>query len=145
MRAQLLTNDMGKLDEKIAKLEEQHAEETVERHLAQYDAEQFAKGLMVLGGVRVAGSIATNISSEAFKALIRFGEDKYFESFTDSEGNYFTNFADFLNESPYSPMTKTQFYARKTLFDSEGERMFDLFGELGLSIRKRKLDRKSVV
>jgi hypothetical protein len=94
---------------------------------------------MILGGVRVAGSIASSISAEAFKALIRFGEDKYFASFTDPDGDYFTNFADFLNKSPYSPMTKTQFYARKTLFDKEGERLFDIYGELGLSIRKRKL------
>jgi len=36
-------------------------------------------------------------------------------------------------------MTKTQFYTRKTLFDSEGEKLFDIFGEMGLSIRKRRL------
>lgn len=130
---------MGKLDTKIEKLAEEHASEEVERHLASHTAAQRDMGLMILGGIRVLGNYASMLSADSFKALIRFGEDKLFEAFTNDEGEYFTRFADFLDKSPQSPMTKAAFYDRKTLFDKEGERMFDLFGELGLSIRKRKL------
>lgn len=124
---------MGKLEEQIARLEEKVAEEDVNDHLVRYNAEQRDIGLMILGGVRVLGNYASIMSSDAFKALIRFGDEKLYLAFG------YNTFAEFLNECPQSPMTKTQFYARKSLFDSEGERMFDLFGDLGLSIRKRKL------
>lgn len=130
---------MKKLDDKIRALEDQHAEQSVEQHLAAFSAEQRDIGLMVLGGVRIAGQISTTVASESFKALIRFGEEKLFEAFTDANGNHFTRMADFLDQSPFSPMSKHAFHDRKALFEKEGEKLFDIFGELGLSIRKRKM------
>lgn len=124
---------MDSLTKKLRKVEEEDAEQNVVEHLAGYSAEQRDIGLMVIGGIRVTGQYAASMSSEAFKALIRFGDEKLFEPFG------YTRFADFLDDCPYSPMTKAQFYERKALFDKEGERIFDFFGELGLSIRKRKL------
>lgn len=124
---------MDNLTKKIRSVEEAHASELVASRLESYSSEQRDLGLMVLGGFRVSERISAAVAAEGFKALMRFAEEKLYEAFG------FTNMVDFLNDSPHAPMTKAQFYERRELYGKEGERLFDLFTELGLSIRKRKL------
>jgi len=122
-----------KLNKQIRELEEEHAAETVESHLEAFRQEDHDRAMFILGGVNIADKIATSLNAEAIKALITFQEQKLHEALG------FETFVAFLNESEYSPMSKQQFYDRKAILEKEGEKMFDLLTELGVSMRKRKL------
>lgn len=124
---------MNGLQQKIRAVEDEHAEETLNNHLKAHDEDKFARALMVLGGVKTADRIAQSISSQVMNAMITFQTQDLHESLG------FNRFADFLDKSEFSPMSKNEFYKRKELFESEGEKVFDLLTELGISLSKRKL------
>lgn len=122
-----------KLQKRIEEAEDEIAGEIVD---ARSDAHREAakmRAMFVLGGVTVAKKVAASLNAEAIKILSRFQEDKMHEDLG------FGTFVEFLNESEYSPLTKTQFYDGKGLLEKEGDAMFDMLTELGISIRKRKL------
>lgn len=122
-----------KLQQEIRDLEESHADEAVQARLAAHKEAQKLKAMFVLGGANIAGKIAASLASEAIRTVIRFQEEKLYEPLG------FATFVDFLNESEYAPMTKNQFYDRKAILEKEGDTIFDLLTELGVSVRKRKL------
>lgn len=122
-----------KLNEKIREAEEEHAGEVLDTRLEAHRDAQKMRAMFVLGGINIAGRVAASLDSEAITSLILFQQQKLHEALG------YLKFDVFLNESEYSPMTKAQFYERKALLEKEGEAMFNLLTELGLSIRKRKL------
>lgn len=122
-----------KLQKEIRSLEESHANDEVQARLAAHNEAQRLRGMFVLGGANIAGKIATSLETEAIKTLIRFQEEKLYEPLG------YSTFVQFLNESEYAPMTKSQFYERKAMLEKEGDKLFDLLTEVGVSIRQRKL------
>lgn len=122
-----------KLQERLRKVEDEHAEEVVATGLVEHRQTGRDRAMFVLGGINIAGKVAAALDSDAIKALITFQEEKMHEALG------FETFVQFLNDSEYAPMSKTQFYDRKAILEKEGERLFDLLTELGVSIRKRKL------
>ena len=66
-------------------------------------------------------------------ALITFQNEKMHENLG------FNRFADFLDKSDYSPMSKTDFYRRKELFESEGAEIYDAFNAIKIPMSTRKL------
>jgi len=121
------------LAEKVREVEDEHAGQVLDTHLSKHGDALRMRAMFILGGVNIAGKVAASLGSEAIKALVKFQEEKMHEALG------FETFVDFLGESEYSPMTKAQFYERKALLEKEGESLFDMLTELGMSIRRRKL------
>jgi len=97
------------------------------------------RALLFLGGMRAADRISASLSAQVMANLISFEKEKMHETLG------FKRFAEFLDRSPYSPMTKHQFYKRREVFDREGEQVFDLMNEIGLPLARRKLLGRGVV
>lgn len=89
--------------------------------------------LLFLGGMRAADRISAALSAQVMSNLIAFEKERMHEAMG------FTRFAEFLDRSPYSPMTKHQFYKRREIFEREGEQVFDLMNDIGLPLARRKL------
>lgn len=124
---------MDDLAKKIREVEDAHGEQLVEAHIERHRQMSRERAIFVLGGIRATGKIAAALDADAIKGLILFQEQKGHEALG------FDRFADFLNDSELSPMSKRQFYDRKDLLEKEGDVVFDLLNDLGVSIRKRKL------
>ena len=91
------------------------------------------EALMYLGGIGAIKSLADKLSSQTVRALEAFGESKGYEALG------FATFADFLNESPYSPMKKSVYYERLSALEAEGDGTYNLLNNLGVPLSKRKL------
>lgn len=118
---------------KIEQLEDQHLQDKFELLTDAAKEQRKNQALMIIGGVRVANRIARSINSQVMNALIMFQDDQMYQSFG------YKTFVEFLTESEYAPMTKHEFYARKGVFEKEGEDLFDLMEEIGVSLSVRKL------
>ncbi|MDQ3322430.1 MAG: hypothetical protein M3525_08385 [Acidobacteriota bacterium] len=87
----------------------------------------------------IVKSMTAHLGSKHILALRAFQERKFYKALGHD------NFADFLNNSPHSPMTKSQYFERLNLLLREGEETYDLLNEIGISNRDRKrLPPKSV-
>lgn len=122
-----------KLQKKIREAEEAHAEEVLTEHLAENRQVVRDRALLLLGGFKAAQKIAHAINSEVMRAIETFQADRLYQAFG------FDRFVDFLDGYEHSPMSKNQYYERKALLDKEGDVLFDMYGSLGLSVRRRKL------
>lgn len=91
------------------------------------------RSLLYLGGMRAADRIASALSAQVMANLIAFEKEKMHEQMG------YRRFVDFLDRSPYSPMTKHQFYKRREVFEREGEEVFDLMNDIGLPLARRKM------
>jgi hypothetical protein len=91
------------------------------------------RALLFLGGMRAADRIASALSAQVMANLIAFEKEKLHEQMG------YKRFVEFLDHSPYSPMTKHQFYKRREIFDREGEQVFDLMNDIGLPLARRKM------
>lgn len=123
---------MSNLEDKIREVETEDAIATVNNNLKNHQVSRQMQAAMIMGGIRAVDRVAKGISSQAMVATIRFQDDKLHEEFG------FDRFADFLDKSPYSPMTKHEFYKRKEVFDSEGEQTFDALNAINISLTTRK-------
>jgi len=87
---------------------------------------------MIAAVPAIVKSINAHLGSKHILALREFQERKLYKGFGHD------NFADFLTNSPHSPMTKNQYFDRLNLMLKEGEETYDLLNELGVSNRDRK-------
>ncbi len=124
---------MSSLKDKIREVEDQHADETVEQHLAVHDKRSQDQALLLLGGIRAVNRITENLSSQVMEALIAFQKEGMSVHFG------FERFADFLDQSEYSPMKKSEFYRRKELYEAEGGLLYDAFNSARIPLSTRKL------
>jgi len=124
---------MKELQKKIEEIEDQYAEETLNMHLDKHAQAKRDKALKLIGAIRSVDQISKSLSTQAIKVTIAFQQEKMHESFG------FKRFADFLDESEHSLMTKSEFYQRKTIFENEGETLFDSLSEAGVPLSTRKL------
>lgn len=91
------------------------------------------KAAVSIGYITAFQKISNVLSAEFMRALIQFQEMKMHEALG------YSRFENFLNESPYSPMSKNQFYDRAKILETEGDELFDLLNNFGLAVSKRKL------
>jgi hypothetical protein len=122
-----------RLQKRIDEVEDQHAEEVVQEHLAHHRDRAFREALHLSGGFKVAAKLVKVIDTELMRGLERFQEEKRHEALG------YQRFVEFLDQSEYSPMSKAQYYERRALLEKEGDQVFNFFNDLGVSIRKRKL------
>lgn len=121
------------LQKKIREVEDQHAEETLQNHLQNHSQQEMTKAAFAIGAIAAISNLSRVLSSKSMRDLMIFQEMKMHETLG------FSRFDDFLNESEYSPMTKSQFYERKAVLEKEGDSLFDLLNSSGVPIYKRKL------
>jgi hypothetical protein len=119
-------------NEKLLELETKQA---IEKHAFQVDhfkLQRIAESWKFAGKVLALSSIRRAINSQELLGLKLFQSEERYKDLG------FDNFVEFLN-SEHSPCTKSQYYERIKLLDSEGEQTFDLLNELGVSNSTRKL------
>lgn len=121
------------LQTKIREVEEEYAEEYLQKKLGSFAQNERDRAAVAIGVIGAFEKIANVLSAESIRALIQFQESKMHESLG------FDRFENFLNESPYAPMTKNQFYDRKKLLETEGDSLYDLLNNVGIPVSKRKL------
>lgn len=108
------------------------------RSAEEQERENFGRTMRVLGGIQVANRIAAAVGAEAMRALIRVEEEKLYRALGCE------TFVEFLN-SEDSPVSKKQYYDRKALLEKEGDVLFDMLTEMGVSMKARKLLGKGAV
>jgi hypothetical protein len=103
-------------------------------HLASNQiTDQMADGLKLLGAVQAGLNISKSVSARSIRVLQDFLEAKGYEAFGHE------SLTDFLNNSPHSPMSKSQYYDRLEILDKEGDTTFDLLNNLRIPVAARKL------
>lgn len=123
---------MKDLDKRIREAEEEVADAAVEQSNEVYKQQARDRAMQLVGGFKTAAKIAQVIDTEWMRGLERFQEQREYLSLG------YATMVDFLG-SDDSPVTKSQYYERKALLEKEGDKLFDLFGNIGLSLRNRKL------
>lgn len=91
------------------------------------------EALMFLGGIGAINSLTDKLAAQTIRALEAFGESKAYENFG------YSTFAEFLDDSPHSPMTKHQYYDRRNALAVEGDSTYNLLNSMGVPLSKRKL------
>jgi len=122
-----------KLQKKIRQIEDEHAESVEKAIQANHEKDKHARALLLLGGIRAVDRVRQNLSSQVMTALITFQDEDMHESLG------YDRFADFLDNSEYSPMKKSDFYRRKELFEKEGSELYDAFNAMKIPLSTRKL------
>lgn len=116
----------------LEKLKEEHQKEEWALQSGEVKNKKQAQVFMILGGVHVANKIASSINSQVMNTLIEFQEKQMYLELG------YENFVDFLSNSEYAPMSKSEFYRKRDIFLAEGGELFDLMNEIGVSMNVRK-------
>jgi len=125
---------MKALEVKIREVEDVHAGEALERHLGNYNQAEREEALLIVGGLIAVDRLKDAVAAETINALARFQQEGRHRALG------FNQFADFLTNSPLSPMTKSAFYRAKELLDKEGIPAYNFLTlQLAFPAGKRKL------
>jgi hypothetical protein len=116
-------------------LKELETKQAIEKH--QFQIEHFTETqknetLIFVGKLQAVSSMRRALNSQELRGLQIFQkEERHFHL-------GFETFVDFLN-SEYSPTTKSQYYERIKILETEGDQVFDLLSEVGVAVSTRKL------
>jgi cell division protein FtsB len=128
---------MSSLATQIDKLKDDHADAALERAQTVQDDNAVKEAVFILGRIKqndhIGNAIAANLSAQTILALQRFQQEKKHEALG------YDTFDKFLNESPYSPMTKPQYYDRLAIVTKHGPDVADLLTSIGISMRSQKM------
>lgn len=124
---------MTRKSQSIEPVKEKVGKRAVEESAAAASEVSRDAALVFLGGVGAVNNLSEKLSAQTIRALEAFGESKGYE------GLGYKTFADFLNESPLSPLTKGKYYERLAALETEGDSAYDLLNNLGVPLSKRKL------
>ena len=124
---------MKKRNTSLERYKDDLAQSAVEHTAASHAVVQKDDALLMLGGIGAIKHLTDKLSAQTLRALEAFGEAKGYEELG------FSTFADFLDNSSYSPLTKNQFYDRKKTLELEGDAAYDLLNNIGVPISVRKL------
>lgn len=124
---------MGTLKEKLEQVKDEHLERVIEGQIEKHDLAKQQAAHILIGGIRAVHRVSDNLDSQVMAALIQFQKEDMHECFG------YKRFADFLDESEFAPMKKSEFYRRKELFESEGGQLYDTFNAARIPIATRKL------
>lgn len=92
---------------------------------------------MIESGMRLGAAgaflvVSRKLTAEFFHMVEQFAETKGHEALG------YSRIDDFLDESPYSPMSSNQYYDRKGLLEREGDSTFDVLNGLKVPVSARK-------
>ena len=118
--------------EKIELVKTETAAATVQKIEVMQGEAATLQAAMMLGGIRVANSIAEATALQVMQALKSFQESKGYTSFG------YDTFDKFLDNCPQSPMSKSQYYERRKLLSAEGDEVFQFMTALNVPMSTRK-------
>lgn len=121
-----------KLQKRVEQGKEHVSQKAHSQLLAAQISGEAAEGLMLLGAVQAGLNISKSVSARAVRVLQSFLDAKGYESFGHE------SLTDFLNNSPFSPMTKNQYYDRLEILEREGDATFDLLNQMRIPVAVRK-------
>lgn len=115
------------------------AQTAIEHHAETTSSVLHTDALFMLGGLGAINRLSEKLAAQTIRALEAFGEAKGYEPLG------YQTMAEFLDQSPHSPLTKNQFYDRKSALEVEGDAAYDLLNSLGVPLSKRRLLTEGVV
>jgi hypothetical protein len=121
------------LKNKIEKVEEEHFQQAETDHIERHDQIRRDAAMRFLGGAMALDRLKEHLSSQVISAIMAVEEHNLYKEFG------FERFADFLDKSELSPMSKSQFYRLKELYVKEGPANYDLLTEWNVPLSTRKL------
>lgn len=121
----------SKLQTKLDAARDEWAGEQLTEHLSAHDQRRRESALIQTGAFHAANKIASAVQSELIRAMKQFQTEHGYLALG------FANMVEYL-KSDLSPLTKSQYYEYKTLLEREGDELFSLYSEIGLSARTRK-------
>jgi len=128
--------DQSRPANKLARAKERVAETATTKLAAVRQNEKTIDAAMRLGAVgamfAVAEQFSSHMNAAGLRALAHFAEVEGYRQFG------FDRFDEFLSKSPYSPLTRSQYYERKALLDREGDAVFDMLNTLRVPAAARK-------
>lgn len=124
---------MDKLQIKLRAVEDEHAEEVLNNHLEKHANSKRDRAIFILGNIRATDRISKALNSQAMIAAFAFQKEDLHEALG------YPAFADFLDNSEFSPMSKHEFYERKKVFENEGEKVFDALNDMDIPLKTRRL------
>lgn len=86
----------------------------------------------VLGGLAAISTLNKMIGSQTLRGWQRFFEEEMHMTLG------YKDISHFLSEAPQSPMTKSQWYERRIVLETEGDNTFDLLNSIRIPISARK-------
>lgn len=120
------------MNNKLQKLKDKHDLEEYDVKVEEVRTQKLKQAYMFLGAVHNVKNLSNVFTSQYLRGV----------SAIESENLYldmgFATFVEFLN-SEESPITKSQYYDRIKLLESEGDKFFDLLNEIGVAKATRKL------
>ncbi len=127
-----LWNLKGKMKDKLEKLKEDHQIEVHKMRVADATDSRKARAFMFLGGVHAVNKLVKSLDSNFLRGIQAIEEEKLYVDLG------FDVFVDFL-DSEYSPMSKSTYYNKIKILETEGDNVFNLMNEIGVSVATRKL------
>lgn len=125
------------LKDKLSQVKDAHAAEIVDRQGDEFAEQARIEAAFILGRIKqndhIRQGIGANLEAQTILALDRFQEEKKYKALG------FDKFDEFLDKSPLSPMTKTQYYTRRGLINMHGAEVYDLLTAVGISVRAQKM------
>lgn len=121
------------LTTKMERAKDAAALEHLDEELHRSESKRLQTAWMAIGAIHTTRKLTEAMKGEIVKVLAEFGEKELYKTVG------YSTFAEFLDNSEYSPMSKSAFYERKQLLDAEGIETFDLLSALGLPVRKRRM------
>jgi hypothetical protein len=121
-----------RVSDKVRELKTNEAALVVKEIHAARQGDAAINATLLLGASGALDATARLTASQSVRALQRFRDSKGHESLG------FTNFKDFLNKSPYSPMSYDQFNDREKLLETEGDVVFNLLSTMRVPAVARK-------
>jgi hypothetical protein len=97
------------------------------------------KKIMLVGGIKAVKTLAEASYLQVMLALKNFQETEGYKAFG------YDKFDVFLDDSPHSPMSKSQYYERKKVLDIEGGDVFELLNSISIPISTRKALKKGEI
>lgn len=124
------------LKKNIDRVKDEHAEQEFQALLKNADESAIRDTIFILGQIkhndRIANAFHANLSAQSIRALETVQKLKRHEVMG------YATFEQLLTESPYSPMSKRQYYDRLALLRKHGDEIYDLLTSIGISVRAQK-------
>lgn len=121
------------LSQKIREVEDDHAAEIEQSHIATHDQMRRDQAMQFLGGAYAIDRLKEHLASQVIGALMTIEEQKLYLEFG------YERFADFLDKSHLSGMSKTSYYRLRELYLKEGPEKYDMLMHWSIPLATRKL------
>lgn len=121
------------LEKRIRAVEDEHAAELEQSHIATHDQLRRDQAMQMLGAAKYADSLRARTASHVIQFLMTVEEEKIYRDYG------FDRFVDFLQASELSDISKSQYYRLRELYLKEGPEQYDWFTAWKIPLATRQL------